>query len=104
MALMKNNGPIIDPALCRCCRAIKKCRVLTVEYTWMEQKEVYADMIMDCFGILVRKKKNSTILPHVAGFARNIYLYYDNNINYTNMFIIFFTSKTFICTTDTMIE
>ncbi|CAG9574914.1 unnamed protein product [Danaus chrysippus] len=53
MALMKNNGPIIDPALCRCCRAIKKCRVLTVEYTWMEQKEVYADMIMDCFGILL---------------------------------------------------
>ncbi|KAH9635207.1 hypothetical protein HF086_009547 [Spodoptera exigua] len=52
MATVKNNGPIIDPALCRCCRAIKKCRILTAEYTWMEQKEVYADMIMDCFGIL----------------------------------------------------
>ncbi|XP_072943112.1 uncharacterized protein [Epargyreus clarus] len=47
------NGPIIDPALCRCCRAIKKCRILTSEYTWMEQKEVYSDMIMDCFGILL---------------------------------------------------
>ncbi|XP_050559504.1 zinc finger protein 37 homolog [Spodoptera frugiperda] len=53
MATVKNNGPIIDPALCRCCRAIKKCRILTAEYTWMEQKEVYADMIMDCFGILL---------------------------------------------------
>ncbi|XP_075989399.1 uncharacterized protein LOC142985242 [Anticarsia gemmatalis] len=53
MATVKNNGPIIDPALCRCCRAIKKCRVLTAEYTWMEKKEVYADMIMDCFGILL---------------------------------------------------
>ncbi|XP_063899193.1 zinc finger protein 37 homolog isoform X2 [Helicoverpa armigera] len=53
MAAVKNNGPIIDPALCRCCRAIKKCRVLTSEYTWMEKKEVYADMVMDCFGILL---------------------------------------------------
>lgn len=53
MALVKNNGPIIDPALCRCCRAIKKCRILTAEYTWMEKKEVYADMIMDCFGVLL---------------------------------------------------
>lgn len=53
MALIKNNGAIIDPALCRCCRAIKKCRIMTSEYTWMEKKEVYADMIMDCFGILV---------------------------------------------------
>ncbi|CAH2108961.1 unnamed protein product [Euphydryas editha] len=53
MALIKNNGSIIDPALCRCCRAIKKCRLLTSEYTWMEKKEIYADMIMDCFGILL---------------------------------------------------
>lgn len=53
MTTVKNNGPIIDPALCRCCRAIKKCRILTAEYTWMETKEVYSDMIMDCFGILV---------------------------------------------------
>ncbi|KAL0853037.1 hypothetical protein ABMA27_012815 [Loxostege sticticalis] len=53
MSAAKNNGPIIDPALCRCCRAIKKCRILTAEYTWMDKKEVYADMIMDCFGILL---------------------------------------------------
>ncbi|KAG6460276.1 hypothetical protein O3G_MSEX011880 [Manduca sexta] len=53
MGTTKNNGPIIDPALCRLCRAIKKCRILTAEYTWMEKKEVYADMVMDCFGILL---------------------------------------------------
>ncbi|CAG9789641.1 unnamed protein product [Diatraea saccharalis] len=53
MGTPKNNGPLIDPALCRCCRAIKKCRILTVEYTWMDNKEVYADMVMDCFGILL---------------------------------------------------
>ncbi|KAL4711215.1 hypothetical protein ACJJTC_019056 [Scirpophaga incertulas] len=53
MSAPKNNGPLIDPALCRCCRAIKKCRVLTAEYTWMEKKEIYADMVMDCFGILL---------------------------------------------------
>ncbi|KAI8426844.1 hypothetical protein MSG28_014526 [Choristoneura fumiferana] len=49
----KNNGPIVDPALCRCCRAIKKCRILTAEYTWMGKKEIYADMVMDCYGILL---------------------------------------------------
>ncbi|VVC99809.1 unnamed protein product [Leptidea sinapis] len=53
MALLKSIGPIIDPGLCRCCRSIKKCRILTAEYTWSEKKEVYADMIMDCFGILL---------------------------------------------------
>ncbi|XP_045530320.1 PR domain zinc finger protein 5-like [Pieris brassicae] len=58
MALIKSNGPIVDPALCRCCRAIKKCRILTAEYTWMEKKEIYADMVMDCFGI---------VLSHVDG-------------------------------------
>ncbi|XP_041988788.1 PR domain zinc finger protein 5-like [Aricia agestis] len=55
MSLLKSTGPLIDPALCRCCRAIKKCRILTAEYTWMETKEVYADMIMDCFGILLSR-------------------------------------------------
>ncbi|KAJ0169995.1 hypothetical protein K1T71_014601 [Dendrolimus kikuchii] len=53
MSVVKNNGPIIDPALCRCCRAIKKCRLLSTEYTWMEKKEIYADMVMDCFGIVL---------------------------------------------------
>ncbi|XP_048003504.1 uncharacterized protein LOC125239834 isoform X1 [Leguminivora glycinivorella] len=53
MSVQKSNGPIIDPALCRCCRAIKKCRILTAEYNWMGKKEVYADMVMDCYGILL---------------------------------------------------
>ncbi|XP_068626125.1 gastrula zinc finger protein xFG20-1-like [Battus philenor] len=48
-----NKGPIVDPALCRCCRSIKKCRLLSSEYEWMGNKEVYSDMIMDCFGLLL---------------------------------------------------
>ncbi|XP_049704108.2 transcription factor Ouib [Helicoverpa armigera] len=52
-ASSKGKGPIIDPALCRCCRSIKKCRLLTTEYEWMGQKEVYSDMFMDCFGLLL---------------------------------------------------
>lgn len=53
LAPVKGKGPIIDPALCRCCRSIKKCRVLTAEYEWTDKKEVYSEMIMDCFGLLV---------------------------------------------------
>lgn len=49
----KSKGPILDPAICRCCRSIKKCRLLGAEYDWMGQKEIYSDMIMDCFGLLV---------------------------------------------------
>lgn len=49
-----NKGPIVDPGLCRCCGSIKKCRLLTVEYVWNGEKEVYSDMFMDCFGLLVR--------------------------------------------------
>lgn len=47
------KGPIVDTALCRCCRSIKKCRLLTAEYEWMEKKEVYSDMLMDCFGLML---------------------------------------------------
>ncbi|XP_023939776.2 zinc finger protein 62 [Bicyclus anynana] len=49
----KSKGPIIDPALCRCCHSIKKCRLLTFEYEFMENKEVYSDMFMDVFGLLL---------------------------------------------------
>ncbi|KAG7298326.1 hypothetical protein JYU34_017926 [Plutella xylostella] len=59
MSVQKNNGPLIDPGLCRCCRSIKKCRILTAEYTWMDQREVYSDMIMDCFGILLSHTDDS---------------------------------------------
>ncbi|CAG4981616.1 unnamed protein product [Colias eurytheme] len=48
-----NKGPIIDPAFCRCCRSIKKCRLLSTEYDWRGTKEVYSDMFMDVFGLLI---------------------------------------------------
>lgn len=64
----KSKGPIIDPALCRCCRSIKKCRLLTTEYEWMGKKEIYSDMFMDCFGLLV-----STLIDKQIYFFSNNY-------------------------------
>ncbi|XP_049883331.1 zinc finger protein draculin-like [Pectinophora gossypiella] len=65
MAAVKNKGPIVDPALCRCCRSIKKCRLLNIEYEWSGTKEVYSEMFMDCFGLLLSnldgEKKDSCI-------------------------------------------
>lgn len=57
MNVKSRKGPIIDPGLCRCCGGLKKCRLLNVEYEWQGQKEIYSDMFMDCFGLLVSKIK-----------------------------------------------
>ncbi|KPJ01325.1 Zinc finger protein 333 [Papilio xuthus] len=53
MNVKKGKGPIYDPGLCRCCGTMKKCRVLNVEYEHMGAKEVYSDIMMDCFGLLL---------------------------------------------------
>ncbi|XP_059056474.1 zinc finger protein 260-like [Achroia grisella] len=53
MSAIKGKGPIYDPGLCRCCGTMKKCRVLNVEYENSGKKEVYSDMMMDCFGLLL---------------------------------------------------
>ncbi|XP_022819202.1 zinc finger protein 260-like [Spodoptera litura] len=53
MSVNNRKGPIVDPGLCRCCGAIKKCRLLNVEYEWSGQREVYADMFVDCFGLVL---------------------------------------------------
>ncbi|KAJ2939923.1 hypothetical protein O0L34_g6629 [Tuta absoluta] len=53
MATNNRKGPIVDPGLCRCCNTLKKCRLLNVEYEWIGQKEVYSDMFMDTFGLLL---------------------------------------------------
>ncbi|XP_061725551.1 zinc finger protein 816-like isoform X1 [Cydia pomonella] len=53
MSVDKGKGPVFDPGVCRCCGSMKRCRLLNVEYQCMGQKEVYADMIMDCFGLLM---------------------------------------------------
>lgn len=47
------KGPIIDSGSCRCCGATKRCRLLNVEYDWSGQKEIYSDMFLDCFGLLL---------------------------------------------------
>ncbi|XP_048003667.1 zinc finger protein draculin-like [Leguminivora glycinivorella] len=53
MSVPKRKGPVFDPGLCRCCGSIKKCRLLNVEYDFQGQKEMYADMFMDCFGLML---------------------------------------------------
>ncbi|CAG9789626.1 unnamed protein product [Diatraea saccharalis] len=53
MSVNTKKGPLYDPGLCRCCGASKKCRLLNYEYDWMGKKEVYSDMFMDCFGLLL---------------------------------------------------
>lgn len=53
MSTTSRQGPIIDPGLCRCCGTLKKCRLLNVEYEWLGQKEVYSEMFVDCFGLLL---------------------------------------------------
>ncbi|KAJ8704002.1 hypothetical protein PYW07_013296 [Mythimna separata] len=53
MATKKGKGPTFDSGLCRCCGNMKKCRVLNLEYESLGQKEVYSDMIMDCFSLVL---------------------------------------------------
>lgn len=55
VTVKKSKGPLLDPGLCRCCYSIRKCRLLTAEYEFMGTKEVYSDMFMDVFGLLVSK-------------------------------------------------
>ncbi|XP_053602169.1 zinc finger protein 555-like [Plodia interpunctella] len=47
------NKPVVDSGLCRCCGNIKKCRLLNVEYEWLGRKEIYSDMFVDCFGLVL---------------------------------------------------
>ncbi|PZC78535.1 hypothetical protein B5X24_HaOG202101 [Helicoverpa armigera] len=53
MTTKKAKGPTFDGGLCRCCGNMKKCRVLNIEYESFGEKEVYSDMIMDCFSLLL---------------------------------------------------
>ncbi|XP_013163786.1 PREDICTED: gastrula zinc finger protein XlCGF26.1-like [Papilio xuthus] len=53
MSTINRKGPIIDPGVCRCCGCLKKCRIINIEYEWQGQKEIYSDMFMDCFGLLL---------------------------------------------------
>ncbi|PZC78533.1 hypothetical protein B5X24_HaOG202099 [Helicoverpa armigera] len=53
MASSSRKGPIVDPGLCRCCGALKKCRLLNVEYEFLGQREIYSEMFVDCFGLVL---------------------------------------------------
>ncbi|KAJ0170009.1 hypothetical protein K1T71_014615 [Dendrolimus kikuchii] len=53
MEVKTPKKPVFDPGLCRCCGTMKKCRLLNFEYENAGRKEIYSEMIMDCFGILL---------------------------------------------------
>lgn len=42
-----------SPGLCRCCLSEGCYKDLGTEYTWMNETEVYADMLLECFDISV---------------------------------------------------
>lgn len=62
MTTHSKKGPLVDPGLCRCCGAVKKCRLLNVEYEWLGQKEVYSDMFVDTFGLVVNISRNISFI------------------------------------------
>lgn len=53
MSAIKRKGPLVNSGICRCCGSTKKCRLLNADYEFEGTKEVYSDMIMDCFGLIV---------------------------------------------------
>lgn len=40
-----------SPGLCRCCLSEGCYKDLGSEYSWMNDTEIYADMLLDCFDI-----------------------------------------------------
>ncbi|KAM3957676.1 zinc finger Y-chromosomal protein 1-like [Aphomia sociella] len=42
-----------SPGLCRCCLSEGCYKDLGKEYTWMNENEVYADMLLECFDISI---------------------------------------------------
>ncbi|XP_045456727.1 zinc finger protein 91-like [Melitaea cinxia] len=42
-----------SPGLCRCCLSEGCYKDLSSEYTWMDDTEVYADMLLECFDISI---------------------------------------------------
>lgn len=53
MTTNRRKGPVVEAGECRCCGEVKKCRLLNVEYECLGQREVYSDMFVDCFGLVV---------------------------------------------------
>ncbi|CAG9106362.1 unnamed protein product [Plutella xylostella] len=45
--------PVIETGVCRFCGHNKKCRVINIEYENLGQREVYSEMLLECFGILL---------------------------------------------------
>lgn len=46
-----------SPGLCRCCLSEGCYKDLGTEYSWMNDTEIYADMLLECFDISVSFNK-----------------------------------------------
>lgn len=42
-----------SPGLCRCCLSEGCYKDMGTDYSWMSEREVYADMLLECFDISV---------------------------------------------------
>ncbi|XP_013146545.1 PREDICTED: putative zinc finger protein 724 isoform X5 [Papilio polytes] len=53
-----------SPGLCRCCLSEGCYKDLSTEYTWMDDTEIYADMLLDCFDISISQHNDGPNGPN----------------------------------------
>ncbi|XP_047039567.1 zinc finger protein 62 homolog isoform X8 [Helicoverpa zea] len=53
-----------SPGLCRCCLSEGCYKDLGTEYTWMNETEVYADMLLECFDISITQHNDGPNGPN----------------------------------------
>lgn len=45
----------VNPGMCRCCASEGAFKDVKSTYHWMGEEEIYADMLRECFDIIVSK-------------------------------------------------
>nr|XP_049704077.1 zinc finger protein 62 homolog isoform X2 [Helicoverpa armigera] len=53
-----------SPGLCRCCLSEGCYKDLGTEYTWMNETEVYADMLLECFDVSITQHNDGPNGPN----------------------------------------
>lgn len=71
-----------SPGLCRCCLSEGCYKDLGSEYTWMNETEVYADMLLECFDISV------SIDLFVISHSLIRFIYINNILDRTIVYIV----------------
>ncbi|CAG5057470.1 unnamed protein product [Parnassius apollo] len=52
--------------VCRCCLAEGFHRDLNSSYTWLDKKEIYSDMLLECFNIVLSADKKSNSICNLC--------------------------------------